>query len=1217
MYIVYILAMNNIRFLVMVCSAFSIVITISSVFATDHVVGEAPPVITVPSSANLTPDEYQSVDFTLMGMDTDGDTLTWSISSNNVNARIDPNSGQFTWIPGEIHGRQTVEFVITLTDSTGRTDTKTLSFDVSERDTAVGTLAPIIVNFPVGPIELYEFETATGTLTAFDLNDDTIHWRTSRADIVPITSNGVFTFAPSENLGGTTVSVTFFADDRLSDNNLLTDFETLDFRILEDNPPIIDLESIPVGNDTRQIIGAITDHDGDILTGIVTTQPNAGTVRLLPAENHLDIAYTGSALNEISDSFAVLYNENSDDRSGDVTILGKDRSHTGIVNIDILPATFMYHPTVLEGNTIPSLSTVVTNSFEYPEDPVYRIFKIGDLPPSITESLNATTGGFSAMFPSDTTTDSTIFFFSWTFGDGSEESMPQLASITVNNNANLNPTPENEVPVVVDFTRDVLEDEPIPGLSTGVTNPPEETTDEISIYNITNSDSLPQNILDSFNTTSGDFGETFACDTSTRDDQATITIEWSFEDGNRMPQQGNATFNVIDNLECITSENEVPVVSAYEEDVYEGQPIPSLSIAVSNPPEDSPDTSVYRITNPGSIDMNMTDSLIMATGDFDMMFPCGTLDSGQTQYPFAWSFEDDNDEYDAPPSVMTLFNNPDCLTSENDAPTFIRYQPSVLEGVLPPSLSIAVSNPPENPPDGTSIYTITNASDPTGINSDLPEYIAASLDLRTGDFMAAFICDEVTTGDSITYGFGWTFQDGSEYVPLEQTGSIRALQNDRCGILTPQNERPNFRTYFQTARLGGFIPSLSMAVMDPEEDPADTSITYRIKNMGNLPDDIASSLDGQTGEFSGQFDDSYLMNVDSRSFVFTWSYQDDSREYVPRTAVLILAENSGGSSNDWKKKPTFGKSWEISSSQLVTDGFTFNDHALDISDNWHTEFRKISSIIGETNSVTLKAFSPDGFRYVTLSLGVPEIGAVSDAETDIILMLNRNYDNPDDYDITEIIHEQKESLVDANKTAATVTKVLCNPSSATPCYSFDIDFKVDAPLKSDVLAISAVDYKRRSTVTYINEGIEFTGQSLLAPNTHHMVQKKTNQGPVEMITLVQQDRRYNIWEDDSGYLWTQNDHGSWFSVTAPEVDRFVDGAVNVMTRLHSNFGNLMQEEREKATMMFNASNQVPVPDQTFSYDYSGVIYGISKMDKLAEELHIEQDKAQKIMELLK
>ena len=246
---------------------------------------------------------------------------------------------------------------------------------------------------------------------------------------------------------------------------------------------------------------------------------------------------------------------------------------------------------------------------------------------------------------------------------------------------------------------------------------------------------------------------------------------------------------------------------------------------------------------------------------------------------------------------------------------------------------------------------------------------------------------------------------------------------------------------------------------------------------------------------------------DPVTYPFTFTFEDDITKSDPQDGTITVSHNprcglGSGSSNDWKKKPTFGMSWEVSSDQLVDDGFTFNGYTLDITDNWHTDFTRTSSIIGEINSVTMKAYAADGFRYVVLSLGVPEIGMAPDAETDIILMLNRNYTNPDDYDIVEIIHEQKESLIDESRTTATVKRVLCNADSETPCHSFEISFKVDAPLKSDVLAISAVDSKRRSTVTFINEGVEFTGDAILAPNTHYMIQKKTNQGPAEIITLT-------------------------------------------------------------------------------------------------------------------
>ena len=941
-----------------------------------------------------------------------------------------------------------------------------------------------------------------------------------------------------------------------------------------------------------------------------------------------------------------------------------------ITSVNEPPEFRIYAPENFEGETPQSLSIAVSNP---PENPIDRtsIYTITDpgsgaqmVPQYIVDSLDPQTGDFAAqincdpLLPVDTT-----YRFAWTFEDGTGVSPTQG-----NGQFRVNPNPVscvpitdvNEVPTSVPYRQEVLEGQPIPRLSTAITNPFEDPADEVSEYIISSgigTVTVPDYIVDSLNSATGGFDEVFRCDTVSAGSETTFDLDFAFRDTRATVAALNSVITVIDDPNCmtpITPGNDVPEVSVYTNEVGEGQPIPSLSTAVFDPPESSVDSRIrYNIdggTFPASYS-TIAGSLDPLTGDFGAVFDCGTTNA-QIFLRFNWTYTDTTDTYNASssfPSSLTVNNDPNCRSPENDRPIVVPYNREIDEGQPIPSLSTVVFDPPEDSIDIIPIYTITTAP---ATQSDLanlvvprvpglPQLIQESLDPQTGRFSQGFSCDTpIPTIDgsipSRTFVFEWTYDDGSysgtpdlgmegnpgsgsESVPI-QMSTIQVNSNDQCNeLITPQNDLPDFSTYFSTVRPDRPIPGLSMAVMDLEEDPPDDDIAYRIVNPGNMPAGITGSLDRMTGEFSRQFDDSYLTDVDSRSFVFTWSYQDENREYEPRTAVLILADNSGGSgsSNDWKKKPTFGKSWEISSSQLVTDGFTFNDYTLDITDNWHTEFRRTSSIIGETNSVTLKAFSPDGFSYVALSLGVPEIGMATDAETDIILMLERNYENPDDYEITEIIHEQKESLVDESQTTATVTKVLCNPRDAIPCYSFDINFKVDAPLKSDVLAISAVDFKRRSTTTYINEGVEFTGDAILAPNTHLMVQKKTNQGPAEMLTLVQQDRRYNIWEDDSGYLWAQNDHGSWFSITAPEMERFEDRAVNVMTRMHSNFDSLKHDERQKATMMFDASKLVSVPDATFNYDYSGISYGVSKMDQLAEELNIEQGKAQKIMELLR
>ena len=322
-------------------------------------------------------------------------------------------------------------------------------------------------------------------------------------------------------------------------------------------------------------------------------------------------------------------------------------------------------------------------------------------------------------------------------------------------------------------------------------------------------------------------------------------------------------------------------------------------------------------------------------------------------------------------------------------------------------------------------------------------------------------------------------------------------------------------------------------------------------------------------------------------------------------------KKKGDGSNDWHKKPTFGKN-HLTHKQIIDNGFTFNDYSLTITDNWHTDFVKTSSIIGDTNTVKIKTYAADPLKWINLYLGVPRLGHISDAESEIHLVVSRDYSNPVGYTIDEINHYQDEGLVNVDDTTASLQKAKCQASdNDEKCYEFSIDFTVMAPLHEEVVAISAMDDKRRQHVTYINEGVEFTGASLLDAHTAQLMQKKTNQGQAEIIELTQQDRRYNVWEDQHGYLWTLNEYGTWTQITAAEFERHQDGTGNVMTRQNSNFASLIEQERQKALLVFDSGDLISELDDYFAYDYSNVTSDMSKLEKYAYELQLESERAQK------
>ena len=323
------------------------------------------------------------------------------------------------------------------------------------------------------------------------------------------------------------------------------------------------------------------------------------------------------------------------------------------------------------------------------------------------------------------------------------------------------------------------------------------------------------------------------------------------------------------------------------------------------------------------------------------------------------------------------------------------------------------------------------------------------------------------------------------------------------------------------------------------------------------------------------------------------------------------SQKKSSGSNDWHKKPTFGIS-HLTYKQIVDNGFSFNGYSLTVTDNWHTDFHLTSSLIGETNTVKIKTYSADPLKWINLYLGVPRLGDVSDAESEIQLIVSRDYNNPVDYTIDEINHYQAEGLVNVDDTTASLQKIKCQASDKDEkCYEFTINFTVMAPLHEEVVAISAMDDKRRQHVTYINEGVEFTGESLLDARTAQLMQKKTNQGQAEIIELTQQDRRYNVWEDQHGYLWTLNEYGTWTQITVAEFKRHQDSTGNVMTRQNSNFASLIEQERQKALLVFDSSDLISELDDYFAYDYSNVDSDMSKLEKYAYELQLESERAQK------
>ncbi|MDA7960246.1 MAG: DUF5011 domain-containing protein [Nitrosopumilus sp.] len=319
---------------------------------------------------------------------------------------------------------------------------------------------------------------------------------------------------------------------------------------------------------------------------------------------------------------------------------------------------------------------------------------------------------------------------------------------------------------------------------------------------------------------------------------------------------------------------------------------------------------------------------------------------------------------------------------------------------------------------------------------------------------------------------------------------------------------------------------------------------------------------------------------------------------------IIIVKSGGSGEEDWHLNPTFGLSW-LDNTQAVRGGFSFDGTVVDVTDNFHAKFARIDAAVGEEHVITAKAYSERDLERFTIYLGVPDVSRATDAEAEIAIDVTPDSAAESWYSILGTSHEQEDPLVDVDHTRAEIRRVACSPGSDIKCLEVEVAFRVMAPLSSDIMAISAMDTERRVTVTYVNDGVTFTGDSMIPPKTASFTFRAGNQHPAEEVNLVQKDRRYNVWEDQHGFAWLQNQYGSWTQVTHAEFERLADPAVSVVTRHHDSFADLLRAEQERAALVFNATDLQREVGESFSHDAPVRVEKL-KDPAILERLHISE-----------
>jgi len=212
--------------------------------------------------------------------------------------------------------------------------------------------------------------------------------------------------------------------------------------------------------------------------------------------------------------------------------------------------------------------------------------------------------------------------------------------------------------------------------------------------------------------------------------------------------------------------------------------------------------------------------------------------------------------------------------------------------------------------------------------------------------------------------------------------------------------------------------------------------------------------------------------------------------------------------------------------------------------------------------------------------------------------------------VEEIVITDPLNLVDDDSVSASTSLAPCITGDTENCVEVILHYTYrEAPIYN-VMLVQPMDKSRHTESTYVNDGIAVQGDSLNPPKTE--LASVGQSGIIQ--TMTQTDRKNNLWVDEYGYLWTQNQYDTWLQITRPESQRHQDEICNVMTRNNSNFVGLVEYEKEKATKLFDGTMlQKEIPD-SFAYTFPDSIGNKLDDPEIQKRMIIEESKAQQTLE---
>jgi len=355
-----------------------------------------------------------------------------------------------------------------------------------------------------------------------------------------------------------------------------------------------------------------------------------------------------------------------------------------------------------------------------------------------------------------------------------------------------------------------------------------------------------------------------------------------------------------------------------------------------------------------------------------------------------------------------------------------------------------------------------------------------------------------------------------------------------------------------------------------------------------------------------------MWELGNKVHYYTVEYEFKTNE-APPSDDTPKKKGSGGCSDC--TPPTLGLS--KSGNRVVDNGFTYNGNAIQV-EKWHTPYPLITATVGELNKVEIVAYENNGItnmKMIQFGLGAEEIGQPL-SELEVLIEVHLETNGVTDYiGIDEIVIIDKENLIENESVSASAFVTECTIGDADKnCVKVDLEYSYREATINNIMVVSTMDKKHNNQNFYFNDGIEVLGDSINVPPTY-TIQNKHSAQQTEDLTLTRVDRENNIWIDDSSNnnKWQQNDSDTFIQLTFNEFVRYNDKSTSIMTRVHSDFGKILQYEEDKAIIIFDSMKIQSELSSSVAYDYPTPEQQDEDNKFLISQMYLEELKAQKIL----